>query len=86
MKLRRYLARFLKGEQKTREDKRLMKNSPWVGNYERTKLPKDILGRDNTKDDLGKHLVLAFFVSKAFHFVLQCYNSHSMSGVIWRKE
>ena len=55
MKLLGYLARFLKGEQKTREDKRLMKNSPWVGNYERTKLPKDILGRDNTKDDLGKH-------------------------------
>ena len=55
MKLRRYLARFLKGEQKTREDKRLMKNSPWVGNYERTKLPKDILGRDNTKDEQSKH-------------------------------
>lgn len=55
MKLLRYLARFLKGEQKTREDKRLMKNSPWVGNYERTNLPKDILGRDNTKDEQSKH-------------------------------
>lgn len=51
MKPLRYLTRVLKGEQKTREDKKLMKNSPWVGNYERTNLPKDILGRDSTKDD-----------------------------------
>ena len=55
MKLLGYLARALKGEQKTREDKRLMKNSPWVSNFERTNLPKDILGRDNTKDEQSKH-------------------------------
>ena len=71
MKPLRYLARVLKGEQKTREDKKLMKNSPWVGKIQKM-----------TKASPSA----CFLLSKAFHFVPPCYNSHSMSGVIWRKE